>query len=239
MRLAWLAALATLCAGCTSYRDEVSISVRDPSLVAVGASGAIVLPAGAVRGDIPPTAYLRDPATGATVERATSAAALRSPALCPACRGADVERVIFGCSASRAGRRSAAATPAFDPATILLHDTPDAVRVADGEVRARYTIDDRVVGRRGGLHRRPRMPVANVASIEASRLVRDRPGAGLAVLGIFEVVLGGLLVDLGVHDRSWAFAADGGAFLALGAGALVAAWIDCRARNRTWMVPLR
>jgi hypothetical protein len=238
----WLVAAAV--AACADYRDELAVTVRDPAQIAIAAAGETILPVGSDRAAIPPSAFLHDPLDDATVERGSDPVALF--ASCPGCRGGVRERVIGGC-ANAALVDDVATCLQPNPPTIDLLDTPAAVRVADGTLHLRYTVDDRLHEHRHS-YRVPRIqldlvtPTRNVVSIVASHR-RAHPDRGLRiselVLGIVWVGLGATLSGLGIRDHDLGLEPFGVVLGGVGIGMVIDTWVDWHATDHVWTLPVQ
>ncbi len=133
--------------------------------------------------------------------------------------------MLGGCADSRLVDDHAECVAA-NPPVIALRATADAVRIAGGLLRARYTFDDRLHGRRSW-YRVPRIalelvtPTDNVASAVAAHEVRETDRSSLHLsftVGLMYGAVGGLLVGLGIHERVVALDPVGGVMFAIGAG---------------------
>lgn len=197
-------ALVLLLSGCVLRDDTVTITLKDPARVSVHAPGAEILADGSARGDIPATAFVREPSTDAWITR-------------------DDARLDAWCNACREWKRRTI----LDSPVLVLAGTPDQlVRVSDGQLHARYVFEDAGARGRHGWMLAPRFaldlvtPLANVVSVRGESRISDRNGGPPAEQRRSEIgamIFGGVYATGGLALAGFGEQRDASTAVAVGA----------------------
>jgi hypothetical protein len=234
--------IASLAAGCLVDRtDLVTITLRDPSRIAVASPDGVLLPIGSDQATIPAAAFVERPEPDATIERSAERGLVVT---CPHCRGVEADRIVGGCARSALVDGHPQCLDRAAP-EIVLHDVPRAVQFTGGDLYAHYTFFDRVPSKRGS-YLDPRLqlelvtPADNVVAIRAERR-RAAPcsnGCYAAIFGVGVVlaVVGIVGGGFGIRDGDVALAGAAGLSLAIGTVTAAYAWTNWHAVDEAWTI---